>query len=512
MWRDAVRINAAPVALMGSRPPDEVDAERRPPHSDEAEQGVLGSLLLDNAAVALVGDLLEPAAFFDFANRSIFGTIMDLLRERQPADMVTVYERLNARGVAEECGGLEYLAALERCVPGSRNARRYAEIVVERAAERALIEGCDEAARISWQHGQPLTDRLDRIASVLARVEQARKGAGTRVPLLKLDALRASAEAVRWAVKHVVPAASVGMLFGGSGTFKSFIALDLALHVAHGLPWMGRLTQQGPVLYIAAEGGAGLWARIDAWHRARNMRWQDAPLYVVPQAVDLTVDSWRVVDAAQAVGVSPTLVVVDTLSQTYSGEENSANEMAAYLREIGLRFRSLWQCAVMLVHHTGHAATERPRGSSAIRANIDFLLSVYRDEREMLATLGCVKQKDGDLFTDATFGLSKVSLGQDNDGDPVTSLVARHLSTPEQVQQAVQDEHTAGRGGRDSALLGLLVNGMEEKALRKAFYETLAGLDGDAKKKAWYRACERAVKAGHFEVAEGFVIDLRGKK
>lgn len=496
---------------MGSRP-EEVEAERRPPHSAEAEQGVLGSLLLDNAAVALVGDLLEPDAFFDFANRSIFGTIMELLRERQPADMVTVFERLNARGVADECGGLAYLHQLERSVPTTRNARRYAEIVVERAAERALIAGCDEAARISWEHGAELTDRLDRIASVLARVEHARKGAGTRVPLLSLDALRASAEAVRWAVKHVVPAASVGMLFGGSGTFKSFIALDLALHVAHGLPWMGRLTQQGPVLYIAAEGGAGLWSRIDAWHRVRNLRWQDVPLYVVPQAVDLTVDAWRVVDAAQAVGVGPTLVVVDTLSQTYAGEENSANEMAAYLREIGLRFRSLWQCAVTLVHHTGHAATERPRGSSAIRANIDFLLSVYRDEKEMLATLGCVKQKDGDLFTDATFSLGKVSLGQDNDGDAITSLVAWHLSGQEAIQLAVQAEHAAGRGGRDSTLMGMVVNGMEVKELRKAFYETLQGLDGDAKKKAWYRASDRAIKAGLFEVAEGFVIDLRGKK
>ena len=57
------------------------------------------------------------------------------------------------------------------------------------------------------------------------------------------------------------------------------------------------------------------------------------------------------------------MVVVDTLSQTYSGEENSANEMAAYLREIGLRFRQLWQCAVLLIHHSGHQATERPCGS-----------------------------------------------------------------------------------------------------------------------------------------------------
>jgi hypothetical protein len=167
--------------------------------------------------------------------------------------------------------------------------------------------------------------------------------------------------------------------------------------------------------------------------------------------------------------------------------------MAAYLREIGLRFRALWGCAVMLVHHTGHAATERPRGSSAIRANVDYLLSVYRDEKEMMATLGCVKQKDGDLFRDAVFKLTVTPLGHDADGDVVTSLVARHLGTDDEVQQARQEEAVAGRGGRNAALVGLVTNGMPEKDLRRAFYEQLAGLDADAKKKAYYRARDRAM-------------------
>jgi hypothetical protein len=316
-------------------------------------------------------------------------------------------------------------------------------------------------------------------------------------------------------VKHVIPAASIGMLFGGSGTFKSFIALDAALHIVHGLPWMGRVTRKGPVLYIAAEGGAGLWGRIDAWHRARNLRWQDAALYVVPTAVDLTVDAWRVVDAAQAVGVCPQMVVVDTLSQTYSGEENSANEMAAYLREIGLRFRQLWLCSVMLVHHTGHQATERPRGSSAIRANLDYLLGCFRDEKEMLATLSCVKQKDGDLFSDSTFHMSKVELGRDEDGDAVTSLVARHLSSDEEVARAIQAEQSAGRGGRNQRFMALVQNGEQEKLLRKAFYDELAAAgmsDADSRKKAYYRARDWAVKQGLIEIAEGYILDRRGMK
>jgi len=482
---------------------------RSPPYAEEAEIGLLGSLLQDNSTLAVVGDLVDGQSFYSAPHAAIFGAIVDLLKAAQPADVVTVFERLQESGGAEECGGLAKLWDLQTGVASPRNARRYAEIVAERCAERALIAGADEVARISWDQDIPLADRVERIAGVLARVEQQRKGPGRRVPVLGLKALREASESVRWTCKHVVPAASIGMLFGGSGTFKSFIALDLALHVAHGLPWMGRQTVQGQVLYIAAEGGAGLWGRIDAWHRSRGLRWQEAPLFVVPAAIDLTVDAWRVVDAAQSIGATPAMVVVDTLSQTYSGEENSANEMAAYLREVGMRFRALWGCSVLLVHHTGHAATERPRGSSAIRANIDFLLSVYRDEREMLATVSCVKQKDGELFKDACFSLAVVPLGNDADGDAITSLVARHLGTDSDVLQARQDEAMAGRGGRNSALLALVQNGMAEKELRRAFYETLAGLDTDAKKKAYYRARDRAVNGKQIDVAEGFVIDMR---
>ena len=482
---------------------------RSPPYAAEAEQSLLGCLLNDNTTLALVGDLVDAGSFYTLENRLVWEAITAVLKRGEPADIVTVYEQLQDGGGAEDAGGLTYINQLCQCAGLPRNARTYAELVAAKAAERVLIAGAEEISRISWQQALPLADRVERIAGVLARVEQQRKGPGRRVPVLSLKALREASEAIRWTCKHVIPAASIGMLFGGSGTFKSFVALDLALHVAHGLPWMGRLTQQGQVLYIAAEGGAGLWGRVDAWHRSRGLRWQHAPLYVVPTAVDLTVDAWRVVDAAQAIGSTPVLVVVDTLSQTYSGEENSANEMAAYLREIGLRFRALWGCAVMLVHHTGHAATERPRGSSAIRANVDYLLSVYRDEKEMMATLGCVKQKDGDLFRDAVFKLTVTPLGHDADGDVVTSLVARHLGTDDEVQQARQEEAVAGRGGRNAALVGLVTNGMPEKDLRRAFYEQLAGLDGDAKKKAYYRARDRAMADRLIEVAEGFVIDLR---
>jgi hypothetical protein len=488
------------------------EALREPPWSAEAEQSVLGCLLQDGSLLALVADLLTPESFYSWENRAAFVAVAGLVQDRAPVDVVTLWERLQAgaddNGRAVE---LAYVNELAQCVASPRNIRAYAEIVADKAAGRVLISGAEEAARISWDDSVPLCDRAERISAVFARAEQQRKSpGGARVPLLRLAALRDASAAVRWLVKHVVPADSIGMLFGGSGTFKSFIALDAALHVAHGLPWMGRKTTKGPVIYIAAEGGAGLWPRIEAWHQARNLSWAQVPLFVVPQAIDLTVDAWRVVDAAQLLGVSPAMVVVDTLSQTYAGEENSANEMAAYLRELGARFRRLWACSVLLIHHSGHSATERPRGSSAIRANVDYLLGVCRDEKEMLATVNCVKQKDGELFEDATFSMTVAQLGHDEDGDPVSSLVAWHLSSQDEVAMAQAQEKAAGRGGRQQLLISMVQNGMDEKALRKAFYEDLPGdLDSDARKKAYYRARDSAIRQLQIEVVEGVVIDLR---
>lgn len=489
-------------------PPGDVAGLRQPPHSAEAEQSVLGALLMDATAFGKVADVLTAADFFSHGHRLTFAAIVSLITEAAPVDVVSVFERLERDGQAETAGGLVYLNQLLQAVPSAANIGRYADIVAERAMLRATIATFDEATTRAFRN-ESSASILDDTKVALGRLADARKLGSKRVPLLTLAELREQSHSAPWLVKHILPAASIGMLYGGSGTFKSFIAIDASLHVAHGLPWMGRRTQQGSVLYIAAEGGSGLWARIVAWHRARRLQWTDTPLLVVPAALDLTADAWRVVEAAQAKGVSPALVVIDTLSQTYAGEENSANEVAAYFRELGTRFRQLWGCAVLILHHTGHNATERPRGSSAMRSNLDFMFGVFRDEKEMLATLTCAKQKDGEAFDDASFSVASYTLGTDEEGDTVTSLVARHLSSAEDLQEAMQTESKAGRGGNNQLLLRLMQNGGRESELRSTFY-TEVGLDTpEARRQAYHRAKAWATKHGFMEVAEGFVLTLK---
>ncbi|MSP95445.1 MAG: hypothetical protein EXR00_09265, partial [Alphaproteobacteria bacterium] len=84
----------------------------------------------------------------------------------------------------------------------------------------------------------------------------------TKVILYSIAELEVLARNSKWLIRNLIPEDAIGMFFGASGTYKSFITIDLALHVAHGLKWCGARTQRGLVLFIAAEGGGGIYRRI----------------------------------------------------------------------------------------------------------------------------------------------------------------------------------------------------------------------------------------------------------
>ncbi len=116
----------------------QLEALKVPPHSIEAEQSVLGGLLLDNGAWDRIADVLSPSDFYSDAHRLIYEHIGKLIADNTPADVVTVAEALPRRARRDYVGGLAYLGALAQNVPTAANIRRYAEIVRERAILRRL--------------------------------------------------------------------------------------------------------------------------------------------------------------------------------------------------------------------------------------------------------------------------------------------------------------------------------------------------------------------------------------
>jgi replicative DNA helicase len=149
---------------------DDVSRLRVPPHSAEAEQSVLGSLLLDNAAWDRVAPLAE-ADFYRHEHRAIFAVLAAMLNAGKTADVITVGQQLNDLGKGNDCGGMTYLNALAQSVPSSANIRRYAEIVREKGQQRALIVAADEASGIAWD-STPLAAKVDQITSLFGPLQR----------------------------------------------------------------------------------------------------------------------------------------------------------------------------------------------------------------------------------------------------------------------------------------------------------------------------------------------------
>ena len=118
---------------------DDLSVLKLPPHSVEAEQSVLGGLLLDNSSFDKL-DFLRENNFYRYDHKQIFRHIVALVELGKPADVVTVAESLENAGILNDVGGLAYLAALAQNTPTAANIGRYAEIVRERAVMRALVE------------------------------------------------------------------------------------------------------------------------------------------------------------------------------------------------------------------------------------------------------------------------------------------------------------------------------------------------------------------------------------
>ena len=291
-----------------------------------------------------------------------------------------------------------------------------------------------------------------------------------------IEEVTAATKDIKWMVKNIIPQDAMGMIFGASGTFKSFIAIDLCLSVAHGIDWTKRKTVAGGVVYVAAEGGAGVARRIDAWHRTVGV---DVPknfhICRVPLLLSAKLEIGALRQAIAALPQIPSLVVVDTLSQTFNGDENSSSDIGAYLRMLNSELRAAFNCTVIVIHHTGHNATERPRGSSAITANVDFMLGCYRNDKEgMNAKLDVTKQKDGDMIKGLYFDLNRHALGNDGDGDEITSLVA-------EFHDAVASVRKNYKGGKyDAQILKALNDGACTEAQLREELRTVFSLGADA--------------------------------
>ncbi|MFC3860306.1 replicative DNA helicase [Deinococcus antarcticus] len=152
---------------------------RVPPHSNDAEISVLGSVLLDNDVLSQLGDTITPDMFYREGHRKIFTTMRELQDRGDPVDLITLSEDLRVKGLLDEVGGITYLIGLSEQVPTAAYAENYARIVQEKHTLRQLISASGKAMQLAYDAQLPLEDLLDRAEKMIFEVaEQKKKGEG----------------------------------------------------------------------------------------------------------------------------------------------------------------------------------------------------------------------------------------------------------------------------------------------------------------------------------------------
>lgn len=235
-----------------------------------------------------------------------------------------------------------------------------------------------------------------------------------------------------WLIKGVLPRAEVIVLFGESGSGKSFVALDMAMSIARGEPWRGRKAHAGRVAYVAAEGGGGFRKRLDAYARHWSVALTEVPFGVVHAAPSL-LQKQDALDLAKSILASggADLIVVDTFAQvTAGGNENSGEDVGKALAHCRGLHRATG-ATVILVHHTGKDKDKGARGWSGLRAAADAELEVVRSPGGRYVRI--TKQKDSDDTGEWGFDLTVIPVGEDEDGEVVDSCVVTEAAVPERA-------------------------------------------------------------------------------
>jgi hypothetical protein len=219
-------------------------------------------------------------------------------------------------------------------------------------------------------------------------------------------------------VKGLIPRGGLIVVWGPPKCGKSFWAYDLAMHVALGWDYRGRRAQQGPVVYLALEGGQGFRARVEAFRRHHCV--DKADFFLVTDRTDLIADHSVLVASIDTQRAAPALVVIDTLNRSLTGSESSDEDMAAYVRAADA-IREAFNCAVLIVHHCGVDGT-RPRGHTSLTGAVDAQLAVKRDAANNIVVL-IEWLKDGPEGDTIISALETVEVGTDDDGERITSCV-----------------------------------------------------------------------------------------
>ncbi len=317
-----------------------------------------------------------------------------------------------------------------------------------------------------------------------------------------------------WIIRDVLPHAETGMIYGPSGSGKSFFTLDMAASIARGIPWRGKRVTRGRVLYVAAEGAAAVYDRGLAYAIKNEMKLEELDIYVMPATPNFTDKKVVAAVTKTALAKGPfLLIVIDTLAKVSIGaDENSAQHMGvvmAHCQMLGKQTGSM----VVVVHHTGKNAALGSRGSSSIKAGLDVEIEIVRADKDRSAIVK--KLRDGEDGAEFGFQLNPVHVGVDEDGGPVTSCVLEYTDSIARTKKAMEpqgvNQKLAFEAVRDLAGIGGDLPSRED-VLSRACPLMPSGTD-EKRKQNMTRALNAVIQSGRvLETNHGLMLREGGRE
>ena len=307
-----------------------------------------------------------------------------------------------------------------------------------------------------------------------------------------------------WLVKGLIGSDNMGLVFGQSGHGKSFFVLDMAFCIATGIDFFGHKVTQGSVVYIAGEGHTGLTKRLRALEIKYNTQ---APKLFLSETSAALIDAGSVRDvraAIDAICSDASLVIVDTLHRNFgAGDENSATDFGAFCNNVDSHIRKNGE-SVLIVHHSGHMDADRSRGSSSIKAAMDFEYKVTKSSH--FITVSNTKMKDDEPPEAMRFEATEQAIGWfDEDGKEFTSLILNSTNEQSNLKKSLTAaEKTAMDSLRNAARETFTDKGVHLNDWRTKFYELSTADSSDTKRKAFNRVRTSLVVNGHLSVSDDF--------
>ncbi len=307
-------------------------------------------------------------------------------------------------------------------------------------------------------------------------------------------------------VDGLIETDTLGLIFGDPGCGKSFLAVDIALSVATGTPFHGRPTRKGAVFFIAGEGHNGLARRFAAWSKARDIPLHGVPLFKSQRAAQFLdgASAQAVSDAVAGLATQhgqPALIVIDTLARNFgAGDENNTADMSEFVVAVDDLKARFPGCAVLIVHHSGHAEKQRARGAMALKGALDCEFRVEKDGPAM--KLVNTKMKDAEPPQDIHFRFEPVELNEEATSAVLEASEApmrTHKLTP--AQRLALDTYATAAADQQ-CWKNDIFQGLHVEAWRGPFYARHTADTADGKRKAFQRVRADLVALGQMTVED----------